>query len=109
MVTVALSPLLILSLQIPRAHCLEDRQIDPGGVRPPPANGLSKNFLRIKNHTRSRFKSSSAKGVVMSALPAISERRALFDHLVSAGKERLGDRHTERLCGFQVDDQIGFG
>ena len=42
-------------------------------------------------------------------LSAISERRGLFDHLVSAGEERLRDRHAERLCSFQVDDQIGFG
>ncbi len=38
-----------------------------------------------------------------------SKKDHLFDHFVSAGEQRRRDRHTERLCGFQVDHQIEFG
>jgi hypothetical protein len=31
-----------------------------------------------------------------------------FDHFVGAGEQRRRDRHTERLSGFQVDDQMDF-
>ena len=44
-------------------------------------------------------------------LSALGQKQTLhlLDHLIGASEERWRDRHTERLCGFQVDDQIEFG
>ena len=33
----------------------------------------------------------------------------LFNHLVGAAKERLRNSEAERLCGFQVNEQLDFG
>src|SRR5450631_390264 len=37
-----------------------------------------------------------------------AKKTLLFDHLVGAAEERERERHTERLGGDQVDDQLPF-
>jgi hypothetical protein len=36
----------------------------------------------------------------------LAEVAASFDHLVSAGKQRLRDREAERHGGLEIDDQL---
>ena len=43
-----------------------------------------------------------------SGLMQCSNFSALFDHLVSAHEERLGNFQPERLRGLEIDDQLEF-
>jgi hypothetical protein len=40
---------------------------------------------------------------------AAQQNTSLFDHLVGAREQRLGDREAERLGGRKVDDEIELG
>ena len=40
---------------------------------------------------------------------AIADIALSFDHLVGAGKQRLGNIQTQRLGRLQIDDQLEFG
>jgi hypothetical protein len=59
-----------------------------------------------------RFTPESRHSLLRPACPLCAKRRhsaKLFDHLVGTREQRLRDGKAERLCGFQIDDQLVFG
>jgi hypothetical protein len=73
-------------------------------ISPKTCSGVSSPGAICSINSDTRVIALQASGVL-----AGSTRRGLFDHLVGAPDQRVGNVDAERLAGLQVDDQFDLG